>query len=82
MSKHHHQSKEEQINNKAHGVVTFHHEKKPYEASESMRSAYIQNKVVVDDRSIRLLAYEIYREKGGTSFDNWIEAERILRIKY
>jgi len=33
-----------------------------------------------DDSSIRLRAYEIYREKGGSALDNWLEAERILKI--
>ena len=36
MSKHHHQSKEEQIYNKAHNGTPFHHEKVPYPRSASM----------------------------------------------
>jgi len=41
-----------------------------------------QNQVsetTVDNNSIQLLAYQIYRKKGGAALDNWLEAERILR---
>lgn len=45
MSKHHHQSKEEQIYNKAHGAAPFHREKRPYPGSASMVSKDIKMKV-------------------------------------
>ena len=44
-------------------------EEMPYQVSET----------TVDNNSIQLLAYQIYREKGGSALDNWLEAERILR---
>jgi len=44
-------------------------EEMPYQVSET----------TVDNSSIQLLAYQIYREKGGAALDNWLEAERILR---
>jgi len=44
-------------------------EEMPYQVSET----------TVDNNSIQLLAYHIYREKGGAALDNWLEAERILR---
>ena len=44
-------------------------EEMPYQVSET----------TVDNNSIQLLAYQIYREKGGAALDNWLEAERVLR---
>ena len=82
MPKHHHQGKTEQIYNRTHGAAPFHYEKMPYQASESMDTKDIQMKVAVDDNSIRFRAYQIYREKGGTALDNWLEAERILMNNY
>ena len=29
--------------------------------------------------SLQLTAYQIHQEKGGTAFDNWLEAEQILK---
>jgi hypothetical protein len=82
MSKHtHHQSKEEQIFNKAHGATPFHYENRPYQASHSMQLEGIQTRAEVDDSSIQLRAYQIHQEKGGTDLDNWLEAERSLNNK-
>jgi hypothetical protein len=39
----------------------------------------IQSLVETDNSSIQIRAYQIYQEKGGSAFDNWLEAERILR---
>jgi len=76
MSKHtHHQSKAEQIDNKAHGVEPFHYN--PYQASEKMES---KKEEVINDNPVQNLAYKIYQEKGGFALDNWLEAERILKI--
>jgi len=71
MPKHHHQSKEEQIDNKEHGAAPFHHEKTPYRAYEAPASE--------DNASIQIKAYHLYREKGGSHLDNWLEAERTIR---
>lgn len=70
MPKHHHQSKAEQIYNKAHGAQPFHFEKTPYQAKGS---------VATDDSSIQIRAYQIYHERGGSDLENWLEAERALR---
>lgn len=78
MSKHHHQSKEEQIYSKVRGAASFNRKRMPHEASNSMQSEDIQTNAAVDDRSIQLRAYQIYREKGGPALDNWLEAERII----
>ena len=69
MTKHHHQTKEEQIYNKAHGAQPFHFEKTPNPANEP----------VANDASIQIRAYQIYHEKGGSALDNWLEAELSLR---
>jgi hypothetical protein len=36
-------------------------------------------KKVEEASSIRLRAYEIYREKGGGALDNWLEAEQTVK---
>ena len=79
MSKHtHHQSKAEQIDNKAHDKAPFHYD--PYQGSEVVKSEDIQTKATEDDSSIKLRAYKINLEKGGSDLDNWLEAERSLRM--
>lgn len=81
MSNHtHHQNKTEQIYNKAHGAPPFHYD--PYQESKLMESKDDHTKVTVDHGSIQLRAYQIYREKGGSALDNWLEAERCLRYKH
>lgn len=80
MSKHRHQSKAEQIDNKAHNAVTFHRESVSEYDSTSAESQNIPAKAkVVDSHSIQLRAYQIYQEKGGSDLENWLEAERTLK---
>ena len=79
MSKHHHQSKAEQIDNKARGAEPLHYEKTPKE-SKSIMSGHSQMTGNGDGSGVHTLAYQIYEEKGGSAFDNWLEAERILGI--
>jgi len=49
-----------------------HHQSKadPYQVSEVVKS---------EDSSIKLRAYQIHLEKGGSDLDNWLEAEQFLR---
>lgn len=73
MSKHHYiQNLAEQIANKGHGSAPFRQENMNYPVE-------IQAKVVEDDSSIKLRAYQIYLEKGGSDLDNWLEAEQSLK---
>ena len=71
MPKHHHQSKQEQIDNNEHGATPFHHEKTPQRAYEEPAAA--------DHTSVQIKAYQLYKEKGGHHLDNWLEAERTIR---
>jgi len=48
-------------------------------ASSDEEMPYQVSETTVDNNSIQLLAYQIYREKGGAALDNWLEAERVLR---
>ena len=66
MSKHHIQNLAEQIANKGHG-------------SAAMESEDIRAKVVEEDSSIKLRAYQIHLEKGGSDLDNWLEAEQSIK---
>ena len=78
MSKHtHHETNQEQRNNKEHGAAPFHYD--PYQSSVTVKSRNISTKAAENDSSIKLLAYRIHQEKGGSDVDNWLEAERILK---
>ena len=88
MSKHtHHETNQEQRNNKEHGVAPFHYD--PYQSSVavksedvSIKSKDVPAKKLVDDIAIRQLAYEIFQEKGGSDLDNWFEAEGALNHNF
>ncbi len=77
MSKHH-QSKAEQIHNKAQGTHPFENDKNGF----SIREPHLtQDPIIrksIDDSFIQHRAYEIYNEKGGSALENWLEAERLL----
>lgn len=79
MPKHHHKDKTEPVCNREQGVKPAPCEKMPSHPGESRESEDIQAKLLSDDKAIRLRAYEIHREKGGTALDNWLEAERESR---
>lgn len=72
MSKHHIQNLAEQIANKGHGSAPFHQENMNYPGE-------IQAKVAENDSAIKLRAYQIHLEKGGSDLDNWLEAEQSLK---
>lgn len=81
MSKYPHQLREEQIHNRVYDLVRFKRENVFSPKKKSPRSKDIQKDVTVDKGAIQLRAYQIYREKGGSALDNWLEAERILKNK-
>lgn len=66
MSKHHHQSKEDQINTKVHDKEQLYQDKMSYHKNGEMNSEAMGRKVAVDSNSIQFRAYQIYREKGGS----------------
>ena len=83
MSKHtHHQTNQEQRNNKEHGAAPFHYEQSPDQTSKSIKSKDVPTKMLADDIAIRQLAYEIFQEKGGSDLDNWFEAEETLNHNF
>ena len=78
MSKHtHHQSKTEQMGNKAQGAT--HDPYDPYHENKSALLSDIQARIAIEDDHIQLRAYQIHQQKGGLPLDNWLEAERSLR---
>ena len=79
MSKHHIQNLAEQIANKGHGSAPFHQENMNYQASQAEKDGNIQTKEAEEDSSIKLRAYQIHLEKGGSDLDNWLEAERCFK---
>ena len=79
MSKHHIESLGEQMAHKGHGSAPFHNERKPNEAIEAAKSENNLTLVAQEDNSIKLRAYQIHLEKGGSDLDNWLEAERFLK---
>jgi hypothetical protein len=79
MSKHtHHETNQEQRNNKEHGAAPFHYD--PYQSSVAVKSGDISTKADEDNSDIKLRAYQIHLEKGGSDLDNWLEAERSLKV--
>jgi alpha-mannosidase len=79
MSKHHLQNLAEQIANKGHGSAPFHNENRSYQINEEVQSEDMAVKVAEEDSSIKLRAYQIHLEKGGSDLDNWLEAERCFK---
>ena len=79
MSKHHIETLAEQIVNKGYGSAPFHNEKLPYQVSEILRPEDFQDKTDELDSSIKLRAYQIHLEKGGSDLDNWLEAEQSIK---
>jgi len=78
MSKHtHHETNQEQRNNKEHGASPFHYD--PYQSSVAVKSGDISTKESENDSAIKFRAYQIHQEKGGSDVDNWLEAERNLK---
>ncbi len=41
-----------------------------------------QDRVVPDNKSLEIRAYEIHQKKGGSNLDNWLEAESNLKKEY
>jgi hypothetical protein len=79
MSKHHIENLAEQITNKVHGSTPSHQQKKHSQPSEAENSGNIQVNGAEDDSSIKLRAYQIHLEKGGSVLDNWLEAEQSIK---
>lgn len=79
MSKHHHQDKEEQINNRLDKVARFQQEHAAYPPSPTTPTTELEKSVAVEENSIQQRAYQIFTERGGSALDNWLEAERILK---
>ena len=50
-----------------------------HQAFGVIKSEDIQSKVAEEDSSIKLRAYQIHLEKGGSDLDNWLEAERCIK---
>ena len=56
-----------------------HHHHHHHHASGSMKAEAVKTSMPVDDGSVQLRAYQIYQEKGGSAFDNWLEAEQTFK---
>ena len=69
----------ERIANKGRASAPFHNEKKSDLASEIAKSEDNQTKADEECSSIKLQAYQIHREKGGSDLDNWLEAEQSVK---
>ena len=68
MSKHtHHETNQEQRTKKEHGAAPFHYD--PYQSSRAVKSQDISTKADEDNGDIKLRAYQIHLEKGGSDLD-------------
>jgi len=79
MSKHRIKNLAEQIADKGHGNAPFHQEKMNDQSSPAVKVERLQANTIEDDNDIKLRAYQIHLEKGGSDIDNWLEAEGSLR---
>jgi len=78
MPKHTHlETDQEQRVNKEQGKTSFYYD--PHQSSGSVKPEVIPINVAKDDSDIKLRAYQIHLEKGGSDLDNWLEAERSLK---
>ena len=79
MSKHTHlETNQEQRTKKEHGASSFHYD--PYQSNGAKKSQDISTKADEDNSDLKLRAYQIHLEKGGSDLDNWLEAEKSLKI--
>ena len=69
----------EQIASKGHGSSPFHFEKSFNQRSSWSRLEDVSRSQDEDNSSIKLRAYQIHLEKGGSDLDNWLEAEQSLK---
>jgi hypothetical protein len=74
-----HERRGEQMSKKIHGMAPSLQVNEPYPKREPMQTENLLMREAVHHSSIESLAYQIYREKGGSALDNWLEAERILK---
>ena len=78
MSKHtHHETNQEQRFKKEQGSKAFHYD--PYQSTEETKTQDNSRIVAEYEGDIRLRAYQIHLEKGGSDLDNWLEAERSVK---
>jgi len=58
----------------------MHHETKgSYQSSGAEKSVDLSTKETSHNDDIKLRAYQIHIEKGGSDLDNWLEAEQSLK---
>ncbi len=81
MSKHHHQSREEQIDARIHDAQQDQQNNIPHKAAQQIAPGDPRNEAIGNYRTIQLRAYQIFHEKGGSALDNWLEAERAMSGK-
>jgi len=82
MSKHHINNLAEQIANKGYASAPFHQEKMYDESIYEVKTKETQAKDGDEDNYVKLKAYQIHLEKGGSELDNWLEAEQWLKNNY
>ena len=79
MSKRHIQNLAEQIASKKQNSEDLYPKETHYQSNEEAKIE--DNQVIKDDidSSIKLRAYQIHIDKGGSDLDNWLEAEQSLK---
>lgn len=81
MTKHHHQSRGEQINNRLHDTAQLRKDKVSVQRNDTSKPENILIKAAIEQSLIQEKAYQIHSEKGGSSLENWLEAEQMLGHK-
>ena len=79
MPKHHLKNLAEQMAAKGYASSPFHYENDFNRGAGAMVSQEDKKKEEGDEDSLKIRAYQIHQEKGGSDLDNWLEAEKDIK---
>jgi len=79
MPKHHLKNLAEQMADKGYASSPFHFERNFNTGAEPMISQDDQTKEEGQEDSLKIRAYQIHQEKGGSDLDNWLQAEQEIK---
>ena len=58
---------------------THHETKNAYQSSGAKKSEDMSTRETIHNDDVKLRAYQIHQEKGGSDLDNWLEAEQSVK---
>jgi len=79
MPKRHLKNLTEQMADKGYASSPFHYSKNSNPGTGSIDLHDNRTTAAADEDSLRIRAYQIHQEKGGSDLDNWLEAEKDIK---